>query len=175
MKSREIELESIETRSAKLMETRKRIEEIDSTLSPMKKRLAELRLVYANGWSQVSDLKQKIYLLEKQKAEFNRTLMDAQEMEDTRLDLMSRIRKDKEDIESLQNKYEAIDSLLKVATDEKAKTMKKIAMHKAKSIGAYIINPPERTLLPEFGLRFLLASSFGLLFWFLIVFFFRKG
>lgn len=169
LKDYEAELKILETKPNQLQEIKKRIGEIDNKLVSLKTELEKLRAVYTDEWPPVLELLSQIDALESERQKLDSDLPAAQELEDKKSDIINKIDKDKKNIEALQNLLKAI--YVRLGQTQQEETVKEqVLPSKAESLNR-IITPPtqkKQRLSPQLGIRLLIATVIGFIFWFLI-------
>jgi hypothetical protein len=173
LKDNEAELKLLEAQPMQLKEIKVRIETIDKTLIPLKTELEQFRLSYTDNWGQNAKLIKEIDIWETERQKVASNLPAAQKLEDRKTEIISKKDLDKLDVETLQNELKTIDiRLAQAELGEAAKNpqVPEGALKKATPSGRIITSSAENTqkVYPNLGIRLLIASIIGVLFWFLI-------
>jgi len=180
LKREEMDLNSVDTLPVKYKEIENQIDQINEDLLPLKQKLAQLRTVYAEGWSEVARLREKVNLLEQEREKYRQELAVefsmAKEVESRKNKIDVDIRSDKEKIGNLKKELGIIDSHIKEtarfieARDEEQTVPQEedegLLWNETKeeSAGA-VINPPIINFFPELWIRLTFGIFIGFLVW----------
>ena len=164
----ETKLRILEAKTDQFRQMEDRMAELDKSLASLKAELAGFKSADTDNLPSVAKLRNQVSIWEKEKQKLEQGLSVAQKAEDEKADIISKIAKDKRNIEILQDKISQIDDELSAQRKTKEGAVKKEDASKGGISGNRIITPPtenkNKTAL-GLGVRLLAAGIVGVIFW----------